>query len=59
MYNEKNIKHREHLLVLLKYLLTWRQLSLDGRGTPVKSVINTLPLLLLQFPLFLLKLQII
>ena len=31
---------------------TWRQLSLDGRGTPVKSVINALPLLLLQFPLF-------
>jgi len=38
---------------------TWRQLSLDGRGTPVKSVINALPLLLLQFPLFLLKLQLI
>jgi hypothetical protein len=47
------------LLWQILFSRTWRQLSLDGRGTPVKSVINALPLLLLQFPLFLLKLQLI
>lgn len=40
------------LLWRILFSRTWRQLFLDGRGTPVKSVINALPLLLLQFPLF-------